>query len=308
MKTDERYGKTPAKRSVPELLDLGLVVIDKPIGPSSHQVSGWVRRMLGLKKAGHVGTLDPNVSGVLPVLLGRATRAAAFLLGKDKEYVGIVRFHQDISEKEIRDLFMEFTGKITQTPPVKSAVARRPRKREIFSLEILEISGRDVLFRVGCEAGTYIRKLCSDIGEKSRKGASMLELRRTRVGKWKESDTISLYALSDALWLWQEKENESKIKDSIHPVEDTISLNQVWISDGAVEAVCSGAPLMAPGLLRTEGDVRIGDDVAVMTLKDELVAFGEAQMVPEEMVSARSGVAVKTSKVIMQKGTYPKSW
>lgn len=120
----------------------------------------WVKRILSLNRAGHSGTLDPKVTGVLPVMLGNATKIANVLLKAGKEYVCIMRLHQQESKGKIRKAAAEFVGTIYQRPPLRSSVKRRLRTRQIYYLDILEIDGQDVLFRVGCQAGTYIRKLC----------------------------------------------------------------------------------------------------------------------------------------------------
>ena len=305
---DERYGKRPTQRSVDELLACAFIVVDKPSGPSSHQTSDSVKDLVGAGKAGHLGTLDPNVSGVLPVLLGRAVKAAAFLMSENKTYVGILQFQADISEKAIRSSFSKFIGEIEQLPPVKSAVARRLRKRNIYSLEIMEINGRNVLFRSHVQAGTYIRKLAHDIGRSSGKGAHLVELRRTDVGKIHEKSAVTLHAISEAAWLWKEKKDDSSLRRMVLPLEsviDFIGIKRIGIIDSAVDPVCSGAQLMAPGVYSVDSTINEGDTVAVMTLKDELVAFGTAVMKPEEMISEKGGVAVKTGRVIMGRGTYP---
>jgi len=307
--TDERYGKRPTQRSMDELLACGFIVVDKPSGPSSHQTSDSVKDLVGAGKAGHLGTLDPNVSGVLPVLLGRAVKAASFLMSEDKTYVGILQFQADINEKEIRSSFGKFIGEIEQLPPVKSAVARRLRKRTIHSLEIMEIDGRNVLFRSHVQAGTYIRKLAHDIGRSSGKGAHLVELRRTDVGNIHEKSAVTLHAVSEAAWVWKENKDESALRRITLPLEsviDFIGMKRIGIIDSAVDPVCSGAQLMAPGVSSTESTINEGDTVAVMTLKDELVAFGTAAMKPEEMISEKGGVAVKTGRVIMERGIYPR--
>jgi len=307
--TDERYGKRPVQRSMDELLACGFIIVNKPSGPSSHQTSDSVKDLIGASKAGHLGTLDPNVSGVLPVLLGRAVKAASFLMSEDKTYVGILQFQSNISEKEIRSSFGKFIGEIEQLPPVKSAVARRVRKRSIHSLEIMEMDGRNVLFRSHVEAGTYIRKLAHDIGRSSGKGAHLVELRRTDVGRITEKSSVNLHSISEAAWLWKEKKDESALRRMLFPLEsviDMVGMKRVGIIDSAVDPVCSGAQLMAPGVSSAESTIKEGDTVAVMTLKDELVAFGTAVMKPDEMISERSGVAVKTGRVIMERGIYPR--
>jgi len=124
------YGKRPEERTVEELLKSSVVLIDKPSGPTSHQVSAWVKRILGADNTGHSGTLDPHVTGVLPVAVGRATKALEVLLPYGKEYVGVMRFHSRVGRKEVEEVFREFTGKIYQTPPVRAAVKRALRSKE----------------------------------------------------------------------------------------------------------------------------------------------------------------------------------
>lgn len=306
--TDERYGKAPENRTIAELLDSGFVIIDKPAGPSSHQVSGSVANILGIRKTGHLGTLDPNVSGVLPVLLGRATAAVHYLMKHDKEYVGVARFARPPMEKAIAAAFKSFTGTITQIPPVGAAVARRPRERRIYELEILSIKGRDVGFRVSCEAGTYIRTLAEDIGKHLENDAKLIELRRTRLAGLTEKDAVSLQELSEAASLWKNGD-ESRLRKVLHPIEDLAAgRKKVWILDGAVDAVCSGAQLAVPGIAKVSADIVRGDEVCIMTLKEELVAFGTALLTSEEMVKNKKGTAIRILRAIMPRGTYPKGW
>ena len=306
--TDPAHGKEPGKRSVEELFELGLVVLDKQVGPSSHEVTAWAARICGSRRAGHAGTLDPNVSGVLPVGLNDATKAMGFLLKSKKEYVGIIRFHKVIDEKNVKRAFRAFTGEISQLPPVRSAVRRRERKRKVYYLEALEYNGPEVLFLVGCEAGTYIRKLCFDIGKFTGTGANMLELRRTKSGALAEKEAVTLQDLSDAFWLWKESGAEGELRRCVRPIEDAVDIRRVWLRDAAVEAVCSGAQLAVPGIARIEGGASKGETVALMTLKGELVAIAEMAVAGEALRKMKEGIAVKTRRVIMKKGTYPKMW
>jgi H/ACA ribonucleoprotein complex subunit 4 len=176
------YGKDPSRRTIPELLDKGVINLDKPYGPTSHEVTAWVKNVLHIKRAGHSGTLDPHVTGVLPTMLGDSTRLVRVLLLSGKEYVCVMRLHADVPEIKVKAVLGEFTGTIYQRPPLVSAVKRQLRKRTIYYIDFMEMNGRDVLFRVGCEAGTYIRKLCHDIGEALGDGAHMYEQRRTKTG------------------------------------------------------------------------------------------------------------------------------
>lgn len=227
-----------------------------------------------------------------------------------KEYVCLMRLHGDVSEEELRRVVQEFVGPIYQRPPLRSAVKRVVRIRRVYYIKILEVSGRDVLMKVGVEAGTYIRKLCHDIGEVLGCGAHMQELRRTRVGPFKEDDTlVTLYDVVDAYKLWVEEGIDKYIKKVILPIEAGVAhLPKVIIKDTAVDAICHGASLAVTGILRVETGIKVGDLVAIFTQKGELVALGTALMRSEEMVSSRRGLAVKTQRVIMKPGTYPPFW
>src|SRR3989344_1409330 len=197
--TPFKYGKYPASRTVEELLRKGIIILATPTGAKSHQVDAWVKRILGVPKCSHGGTLDPRVSGVLLIALDNATKLMPILLSSKKEYVALVYLHADMPEHKIRKACAEFLGKIKQLPPKKSAVARRVREREIYSLELLEISGRNILMRVGCEAGTYLRRLADDIGKNLGCGAHLQELRRTRSGIFSEEQIVTLQKLSDSI-------------------------------------------------------------------------------------------------------------
>jgi len=186
--------KLKEKKSTEELLEFGIVNIDKPSGPTSFDISDYIRKKLELRKTSHFGTLDPKVTGVLPIALNRACKLTGFFLGEDKEYVGVMRIHKDISLEEIeKAIEKEFIGKITQLPPVKSRVKRQERQREIKNFKILEKDGQNILFQVECEGGTYIRKLIHDLGSALKVRAHMLELRRTRAGIFEEENSVNLY-------------------------------------------------------------------------------------------------------------------
>ena len=308
-KTNPLYGKKPEDRSVEELLEMGMINLDKPSGPTSHQVVSWVREILSAKNVGHGGTLDPRVTGVLPVAINRGTKLLKVLLTAGKEYVGIMRLHREVSEDILRAVFEKFVGEIYQVPPVKSAVKRARRKRRIYYLDIIEIEGRDVLFRVGCEAGTYIRRLCVDIGKKLGVGAHMQELRRTRVGTLSEEESVTLHDLKDAYELWREDGYEEEIRRCIKPIERMLDhLPKIVVRDSAVDALCHGASLTLPGVLEIDSDIKKGDVVAVMTLKGEAVMIGKANMSTEEMLIRDTGVCVIPERVVMERGTYPPMW
>ncbi|MFH1510664.1 MAG: RNA-guided pseudouridylation complex pseudouridine synthase subunit Cbf5, partial [Candidatus Woesearchaeota archaeon] len=303
--TDDRFGSYPEKRSVEKLLDYGIVNINKPRGPSSHEVSAHVQKILGINKSGHSGTLDPNVTGCLPIALGRATRIVQVLLPAGKEYVALMHLHNGVDEKQLRKTLQQFIGEITQLPPIKSAVKRQERKRKIYSLDVLETKGQDVMFRVSCQAGTYVRKLCHDIGQKLGVGAHMAELVRTRAGPFDETTMVSLLDLADAYHYYKEEKNDKYLRNIVKPVEHTVQhMPRIWVFDSTVEPLCHGTDLAAPGISKLTDGIQKEDIVAVLSLKGELVALGKARMNSSEMMGDR-GMAVKIHKVFMEPGTYP---
>lgn len=307
-KTSIKFGIDPQKRDVSELLNFGVVNIDKPKGPTSHQTSAYVRCVLKIKKTGHSGTLDPNVTGVLPVALGRATRIVQSLLKAGKEYVGIMHMHKEISLQELKDVIKsDFSGKINQLPPIKSSIKRQLRQRSIYYFDIIEIVDKDVLFRTGVEAGTYIRKLCFDIGKKLGCGAHMAQLRRTKAGPFDETTLVTLQDLTDALWYYKNDGNEKYIRKCITPIESAVEhLPKIWVLDTTIASICHGVNLKVPGISKLHTEINPDDIVAIMSLKDELVAIGIAKMGSNSMYKKDKGIAVKIDKVFMAEDIYPK--
>ncbi len=305
--TDSKSGCNPYERKIRDLIEYGVIDLNKPKGPTSHMVSGYVQKVLHIEKAGHGGSLDPGVTGVLPVATERATRIVQALLTAGKEYVCIMHLHKPVEQADLERALKEFVGKITQMPPVKSAVVRKEREREVYYLDILEIDGQDVLFRMGSQAGTYVRKLCHDVGKRLKVGAHMAELIRTKAGPFTEKDWVSLQDLEDAFAFWSEEGNEKFLRHCIRPVEFAVQhLPKVWIQDSAVDTVCHGASLNVPGVVKINSEIDRDDIVAVMSLKDELVALGVAVMTTEQVMTENKGLCVKIDKVFMLPGTYPK--
>ena len=290
---------TPKVLTTEELINYGIVNIDKPKGPTSHQVSDFVKRILKVSKAGHSGSLDPAVTGLLPVATGRATRIVQSLLKSGKEYVGILHFHKELPGDKIRDVFQQFVGKIMQLPPVKSAVKRRLRERTVYYLKILEIDGKDVLFVAGTQAGTYIRKLCHDIGLKAGVGAHMAELRRTKVGPFDESNKVTLQDLSDAFHYYKEGKDKW-LREIIIPIEAAVrDIPKVWVMDNAVESLKHGVDLKVPGVTQLDEGIEPDMSVALMTGNNELIALGTAKMSSSKIVKEKNGIAVLVHKVFL---------
>ncbi|MBI5229138.1 RNA-guided pseudouridylation complex pseudouridine synthase subunit Cbf5 [Candidatus Micrarchaeota archaeon] len=291
-------GKKPEEGSLEELLQYGVVPVNKPIGPTSHEVSAFVRKLLHLKKTGHTGTLDADVSGVLLVLLENSCKVAKFLLGGKKRYVCIMELWEKKKRQEVEAAFSNFRGKIYQTPPLESAVVKKLRVREIFELKLLDLDQNLVLFDCECEAGTYIRKLCYDVGEVLGCGARMKELRRTKASGVDEKDCIKLQDLSDFYWLWKEKKDEAELRKSILPVEKVVDLKKVIASDFALPSICRGANLAIPGVLSFDENVKKGDFVSVFSGKGGLVCIARALMDADEIREKEKGLAFDIERVV----------
>ncbi len=308
--TDPAYGTPYNQRTPEQLLDYGIIILDKPPGPTSHETVAWTKRMMGLDKVGHSGTLDPQVSGVLPLGLGEATKALGVLLYGPKEYHAVCRFHSLPSEERLMSVLGEFTGTIYQRPPQRSSVLRRTRTRTIHQMDLIERKERLALLRVVCESGTYIRKLLYDMGEVLGPGATMIELRRTRVSHFTESGgLVTLHELSDAHAVWKETGDGSRLASMIRPVEEALSgLKSVVIRDSAVDALCHGAQLAVPGILQVSPGINRGDVTAVYTQKGEAVALAECKMSEADILDATKGHGFETKRIIMTPGTYPRRW
>ncbi len=308
--TDNAYGTYYDKRSIEQLLQYGLIILDKPPGPTSHETVAWTKRLLKIPKIGHSGTLDPQVSGVLPLGLGEATKALGVLLYGPKEYHALGRIHSLPSKEKLNEIIRLFTGEIFQKPPQRSAVVRQTRTRTIHEFEVIEQKERLLLTRILCESGTYIRKLYYDMGEVLGPGATMIELRRTRVDQFRESDgLITLHELANAFSIWEEQKDETKLRKMIKPIEYALSeIKSVVVRDSAVDAMCHGAQLAIPGILQISPHLKKGDIVAIYTQKGEVVALAESTMSENEIKDATKGYAFETKRIIMAPDTYPRKW
>ncbi len=250
------------------------------------------------------------MTGVLPVALEDATKIAEATLLAGKEYVCVMRLHSPVSEERVKAVLGEFCGVIYQRPPLRSSVKRRLRTRRIYHLDFLGMEGNNVLFRVGCTAGTYIRKLCFDVGEALGCGAHMRELRRTRAGPFVEDEgLVTLHDVAYTFAQWQETGDENLLRRFIQPMEKALELlPKIHIRDSAVDALCHGAHLAAPGVLSLETEIRPKNTVAILTQKGEAVALARALSSTQEILRMDHGLVAKTRRVLMPRGVYPKMW
>jgi len=304
--TVSEWGEFPDRRSVEDLIPRSLVVIDKPQGPTSHQVSAWVRDIFD-EKTGHSGTLDPKVTGVLPMGMGSSVRLLDLLHSVPKEYIAAMRFHGNLENSRLDIILEEFEGEIYQTPPLRAGVKRQRRKKKIFKIEKLDSKGREVLLRVRCESGTYIRTLCKDLGKTMGTGGHMMELRRVEAGGFTEEDMIILQDLRDAYEFYREGEEE-RLKEILLPYERSLKIfPQIRIKDTAAGAVLNGADLAAPGIIEMENFSK-DDQVALISSKGEGISIGRVLYDAEEIVDMEEGLVFKSERVFSPSGDYPKRW
>lgn len=224
----------------------GILLADKPSGPTSHDLVDRVRRRFRFKRVGHCGTLDPQATGLLVLVIGRATKLSERLMGDDKEYEGTLRLgvtttSQDadgkilaeqpvppLAPERIEEVFSMFRGDLLQTPPMVSAkkiagvplyklarkgqeVERKPRMIHIFRLEILRTELPEVDFRLLCTKGTYVRTLCHDLGEKFGCGGHLSRLRRTASGKFRVEKAATL----ETIEAWTRQQLEQNLLDPL---------------------------------------------------------------------------------------------
>ncbi|KAK0208358.1 putative rRNA pseudouridine synthase [Desarmillaria ectypa] len=306
-------GCVPLKRDITSYIKSGVINLDKPSNPSSHEVVAWIRRILRVEKTGHSGTLDPKVTGCLIVCIDRATRLVKSQQGAGKEYVCVLRLHANLPDPTALPRSLQtLSGALFQRPPLISAVKRQLRIRTIYESKLLEFDDKRNLavFWVSCEAGTYIRTLCVHLGLILGVGGHMQELRRVRSGAMSENDDmVTMHDVLDAQWMYDNTRDESYLRRVIRPLECLmVGYKRIVVKDSAVNAVCYGAKLMIPGLLRYEADISLNEEVVLMTTKGEAIALGIAQMSTVELATCDHGVVAKVKRCIMERDTYPRRW
>jgi H/ACA ribonucleoprotein complex subunit 4 len=307
-------GSSPLSRDIKSYISSGVINLDKPSNPSSHEVVAWVKRILRCEKTGHSGTLDPKVTGCLIVCVDRATRLVKSQQGAGKEYVAVIRLHDKIpgGQPQLARALETLTGALFQRPPLISAVKRQLRIRTIYEAKLLEFDNDRHLgvFWVSCEAGTYIRTLCVHLGSLLGVGAHMQELRRVRSGAMGENDNlVTLHDVMDAQYMLDNSRDESYLRSVISPLESLLlTYKRLVVKDSTVNAICYGAKLMLPGLLRYESGIQHLEEVVLMTTKGEAIAIGIAQMSTVEMTTCDHGCVAKVKRNIMERDVYPRRW
>lgn len=310
-------GCSPLQRPIEEYIKSGFINLDKPVNPSSHEVVAWIKRILckalPVSKTGHSGTLDPKVSGCLIVCIERATRLVKSQQSAGKEYIGVVRFHSPIDDvKKVERTLESLTGAVFQKPPVIAAVKRQLRIRTIYESKLLEYDQRRNLgiFWVSCEAGTYIRTLCVHMGLLLGVGGIMQELRRVRSGIQSEAEgMVTMHDVIDATYAYMHNKDETYLRRVVKPLEALlVSHKRIIIKDSAVNAVCYGAKVLLPGILRFEDGIELNEQIVITTTKGEAVALGIALMTTATMATCDHGIAAKIKRVVMERDTYPRKW
>eukprot|EP00796_Vickermania_ingenoplastis_P010120 gene10120-7085_t len=305
-------GWSPLRRPLKEYIKYGMINLDKPSNPSSHEVVSWIKRILKCEKTGHAGTLDPKVTGALIICTDRATRLVKSQQNAGKTYVGVLRLHDTVSSKSVDAALQRLTGPCFQRPPLIAAVKRQLRIRNIYSNKLIEYDKHRHLavFETHCEAGTYIRTLCVHLGLILGAGGHMEELRRIRTGVISEDDHLStMHDVLDAQWMYENEKDESYLRQVILPCEYLLTnYKRVVVKDSAVNAVCYGAKLMIPGLARFDNGIELEDLIILMTTKGEAIALAYAEMTTSQMASVDHGIVARSKRVIMDRDTYPRRW
>lgn len=247
------------------------------------------------------------------VCIDRATRLVKSQQGAGKEYVCIVRLHDALKdEKDLGRSLENLTGALFQRPPLISAVKRQLRVRTIYESNLIEFDNKRNLgvFWASCEAGTYMRTLCVHLGMLLGVGGHMQELRRVRSGALSENDNmVTLHDVMDAQWVYDNTRDESYLRSIIQPLETLlVGYKRIVVKDSAVNAVCYGAKLMIPGLLRYEEGIELYDEIVLITTKGEAIAVAIAQMSTVDLASCDHGVVASVKRCIMERDLYPRRW
>ena len=305
-----RHGKIPSERGLEALMEAGVILVDKPPGPSSHQLASWARDILGLKRLGHGGTLDPFATGALTLLLGKATRLTEVVLSGNKTYIAVLKIDSSISSKRVEEVLERFAGEIYNVPPLESAVKIRVRTRVISEIKLLESDQENGFhtISVSCQAGTYIRTLARDIGLMLGSPCVLSELHRHSTGSFEQSSLCTMQQLADAAMLAEEGDEEALCR-LIAPVERILgSIPGVWVRDSAIASICHGAPLAVPGVVSLDSGMSAGDKTVIWSSKGEAVAVGEMIVDSSDVRDMAEGELVKPKIVLMDKDEYPGAW
>ncbi|KAI5168780.1 H/ACA ribonucleoprotein complex subunit 4 [Pancytospora epiphaga] len=307
--TPSGHGTLPENRPIGEYLKYGVISIDKPANPSSHEVVTWVKDILECEKTGHSGTLDPKVTGVLGICLNRATRLTKSQQNAGKTYVCVVDFYTETTLDKFNEAIKALTGHLYQRPPLMCAVKRDLRLRWIYEIELIEFQPNRALFKVKCEAGTYVRTLCTHIGLFIGCGAEMGALRRVQSGFTNEKECVTLHDVQDAYHIFKTTNEEKYLRKVVKPMESIlVHYPRIMIKDSAVNSICYGGQLTARGVLKYDRNIDTNGLAVLITPKGEAVALVQPLLAACQFKDIDRGHVAKTKRVIMEKDLYPKCW
>ena len=308
-KTDAAFGTSPDDRTLEQRLAPGFILVDKPAGPTSHQLAAWARDLLGLDRLGHGGTLDPFATGVLPLMTGRCMKITNKILKHQKTYIAVFRFRTMPEINDIKATMATMTGRIYNVPPEVSAVKVQVRTRTIHAFELLDTDGQDAVARITCDAGTYIRTMARDMGLLLNTPVSLKELRRENSGMFDLNDCITMDQLADAVWLWKECGQAEALNAIVHPIEKLlVDVPRCTVKDSAVAALSYGAPLLRPGLVSIPAGLKKGTELLVTSLKEDAVGFVKLKADSDDIPAMESGELARPSMVLMDTEVYPRRW
>ena len=303
------HGIDPENLTIEQRLSSGFILLDKPPGPTSHQIASWVRDLLGLERLGHGGTLDPFATGVLPLMAGKSMKLTKGILKTDKTYIAVLKFAQETNAEALNDVIDKLTGRIYNVPPEISAVKVQVRTRKIYSFELIESTSKQAIVKIACEAGTYIRTIARDMGLLLGYNVELKELRRENSGRFNLMDCVTLQEIADAVWLWKECDNSTAMEKIIHPTEKLLlDKPYIIVKDSAASALCHGAPLLRPGLIEVSDKLSNGLEVAAFTSKNEVVGIVKMSKDFTEISNETSGEIGKPVMILMEQERYPPQW
>ena len=303
------HGIDPENLSIEQRLASGFILLDKPPGPTSHQIASWVRDLLGLERLGHGGTLDPFATGVLPLMAGKSMKLTKGILKTDKTYIAVLKSAQETNAENLNDVIDKLTGRIYNVPPEISAVKVQVRTRKIYSFELIESTSKQAIVKIACEAGTYIRTIARDMGLLLGYNVELKELRRENSGRFNLMDCVTLQEIADAVWLWKECDNSTALEKIIHPTEKLLlDKPYIIVKDSAASALCHGAPLLRPGLIEVSDKLSSGLEVAAFTSKNEVVGIVKMSKGFTEISNETSGEIGKPVMILMEQERYPPQW
>ncbi|KAM7542776.1 hypothetical protein Aperf_G00000006185 [Anoplocephala perfoliata] len=308
----ESEGCAPLRRPIRDYISFGVINLDKPSNPSSHEVVAWVKRILDVEKTGHSGTLDPKVSGCLIVCIEKATRLVKSQQQAGKGYVAILRLDEPSPLERLVKACAEFVGPIYQRPPAIAAVKRNLRIRTVYSINVLEYDEKEALaiLKVDCEAGTYIRVLCFHIGVELGGIGYMEELRRVKSGVFTERENmVTMHDILDANWLYERRRDERYLRKVILPLENLlVNHKRIIVKDSAVAALCFGAALCKSGIIYFDNGINEGDEIVLVSSKGEAIALAYATCSTDGIALSTYGFCAKLKRVIMEREHYRRQW